>query len=89
MTTSLYFLKRYEKTLLKVAKPTTHPPINMEITATSKLFNAFKINSYLERNTRINDPLIPGSIIAEIAIAPEINIKRFELGVLEGASRAI
>ena len=86
---SLYFLKRYEKTLLKVTKPTTHPAINIEITAISKLFREFKINSYLERNTRINEPLIPGNIIAEIAIAPERNINKSVFGVAEGASRAI
>ena len=37
---------------------------------------AFNMNSYLESNNNINDPLIPGRIIAQIAIDPEKNIKK-------------
>ena len=65
------------------------PNKNIDITAVSKLFKAFNINSYFDKNTRINEPLIPGRIIAEIAIAPDINIKKFVFGVDEGAWRAI
>ena len=59
------------------------------MTAVSKLFKAFNINSYFDKNTRINDPLIPGRIIAEIATAPDINIKKFVSGVLDGAWSAM
>ena len=65
------------------------PARNIDMTAVSKLFKAFNINSYFDKNTRINDPLIPGRIIAEIAIAPDINIKKFVSGVLDGAWSAI
>ena len=89
ITTSLYFLKRYEKTLLNVTRPTMQPIIKIDITAVSKLFKAFNINSYFDKNTRINEPLMPGRINAEIAIAPDKNIYKFVFGVLEGACSAM
>ena len=65
------------------------PAKNIDMTAVSKLFKAFNMNSYFDKNTRIKEPLIPGRIIAEIAIAPDRNIKKFVFGVIEGACRAI
>ena len=53
----------------------------------SKEFNELNINSYLERKTSIKDPLIPGRIIADIAIAPEKNITILVFGVYEGATK--
>ena len=35
----------------------------------------------------MKEPLIPGRIIAEMAIAPEMNIKKYVLGVDEGATK--
>ena len=69
--------------------PTMQPAKKIEITAVSKLFNDFKINSYFDKNTRINEPLIPGRIRAEIAIAPDMNMKKLVFGVLNGAWSAI
>ena len=66
-----------------------HPAKNIDITAVSKLFKAFNINSYLDKNTRINEPLIPGRIIADIAMAPERKIKKLEFGLDEGDKREI
>ena len=65
------------------------PAKNIDMTAVSKLFKAFNINSYFDKNTRINEPLMPGRIIAEIAIAPDRNINKFVFGVDDGAWRAI
>ena len=65
------------------------PAKNTDMTAVSKLFKAFNMNSYFDKNTRIKEPLMPGRIIAEIAIAPDRNIKKFVFGVIEGAWRAI
>ena len=50
----------------------------------SKLLREFKINSYFDKKTNINDPLIPGRIIADIAMAPERKIKKLEFGLDEG-----
>ena len=49
----------------------------------------FKINSYFDKKTNINDPLIPGRIIADIAMAPERKIKKLEFGLDEGDKREI
>ena len=65
------------------------PAKNIDITAVSKLFKAFNINSYFDKKTRIKEPLIPGRIIADIAIAPDRNIKIIEFGVDEGATSEI
>ena len=43
----------------------------------------------VDKNTRIKEPLMPGRIIAEIAIAPDRNIKKFVFGVIEGVCKAI
>tara|TARA_B100000886_G_scaffold64765_1_gene40478 strand:+ start:328 stop:525 length:198 start_codon:yes stop_codon:yes gene_type:complete len=50
------------------------------------LFKEFKINSYFDKKTSINEPLIPGRIIADIAMAPERKIKKLEFGLDEGAN---
>ena len=42
-------------------------------------------NSYLDMNTRINEPLIPGRIIAEIASAPDKNTNQDSSELSEGA----
>ena len=63
------------------------PARKIESTFVSKEFNEFNINSYLERKTSIKDPLIPGRIIADIAIAPERNIKMLVFGVDDGATK--
>ena len=47
------------------------------------------IVGFIIKNTRINEPLMPGRIIAEIAIAPDRNINIFVFGVDDGAWRAI
>ena len=86
---SLKFLNKYDNNLLNVNKPKIHPKIKTLNTLKSKLFNAFNINSYFDKKTRIKEPLIPGRIIAEIAIAPDRNIKIIEFGVDEGATSEI
>ena len=55
----------------------------------SKLLSAFNINSYFDKKTRIKEPLIPGKIIAEIAIAPDKKIKKLEFGLDDGATKEI
>ena len=55
----------------------------------SKFFIALIINSYFESKRRINDPLMPGSIVAVIAIDPDKNINNEVLGVDAGERNEI
>lgn len=49
-------------------------------------FNAPVIKAYLPRINRINDPLIPGKIMAQIAIEPLKKIFKYEFSELTGIS---
>ena len=70
-------LKRSDKgdeiTILTITDSGYSVP-NTKITLMSKSFIEFIIYSYFENKRRINDPLIPGRIIAVIAIEPVKNI---------------
>tara|TARA_A200000159_G_C7293847_1_gene326957 strand:+ start:919 stop:1305 length:387 start_codon:yes stop_codon:yes gene_type:complete len=85
----LKFLNKYDKTLLKIISPTIHPEAKMKSICKSKFFIALIINSYFESKRRINDPLMPGSIVAVIAIDPDKNINNEVLGVDAGERNEI
>ena len=55
----------------------------------SKLLIALIINSYFERSNKINEPLIPGRIVAVIAIEPDKNTKIGVSGVEAGERNEI
>ena len=52
--------------------------------STNGAFSAPVTKAYFPKMSRIKEPLIPGKIIAQIAIAPDKNIKGIELGVVTG-----
>tara|TARA_B100000287_G_C20504302_1_gene730406 strand:- start:23 stop:400 length:378 start_codon:yes stop_codon:yes gene_type:complete len=85
----LKFLNKYDNNLLNVINPKMQPEINTLNTLMSKLLSAFNINSYFDKKTRIKEPLIPGKIIAEIAIAPDRKTKKLEFGLDDGATNEI
>ena len=58
---------------------------NIKIGTISKFFTASIIGSYIHSNTRMKLPEIPGKIIAQIAIAPQMNIRRHVDAVDRGA----
>jgi hypothetical protein len=62
------------------------PRINMIITLILNTLRAFRIYSYFPRIRRINAPEIPGSIIAQIARAPERKTNPTFVGVSAGVA---
>ena len=53
------------------------------------MVNELSMNSYLPISSNMKLPDIPGSIIAQIAMAPEMKINHKSLGVCAGESRQI
>ena len=85
----LKFANINDKTLLKIIKPKIQPRAKTDKICKSKLLIALIINSYFERSSRINEPLIPGRIVAVIAIEPDINTKIGVPGVEAGERNEI
>jgi hypothetical protein len=61
----------------------------MRLSPINGLFNAPVMKAYLPRIRRRNDPLIPGRIIAQMAIDPEKKRYKGVLGVSTGISETI
>lgn len=70
----LYFLNNQDNMLENRIIPITAPAKKIKIGTISKFFIANIIVSYIHNNTNMKLPDIPGNIIAQIAIAPQINI---------------
>ena len=85
----LKFVNKYDKTLLKMISPTIHPTAKIESICKSKFFIALMMNSYFESKRRINEPLMPGSIVAVTAIDPDKKIKIDVFGVDAGERNEI
>ena len=62
--------KQAESTRLKVIRPAMPPAMNTASTSTRKSTTAFKMYWYCPRITRMNEPEIPGSIMAQSAMKP-------------------
>ena len=69
--------------------PITAPAANVAITGMFRVVNELSMNSYLPISSNMKLPDIPGSIIAQIAMAPEMKINHKSLGVCAGESRQI
>ena len=71
----------------KISQITAHAT-KIQIVAISKFLIANIIVSYIHSNTSMKLPEIPGKIIAQIAIAPQMNVHHhvevIESGVLVG-----
>jgi hypothetical protein len=85
----LYFLNSQDNILENNTIPITAPAKKIKIGTISKFFIANIIVSYIHNNTSMKLPDIQGNIIAQIAIAPQINVHRhvevIASGVLLGA----
>ena len=84
----LNFLNNQDNTLENNTIPITAPAKKINIGTISKFFIANIIVSYIHNNTSMKLPDIQGNIIAQIAIAPQINVHRhvevIDSGVLVG-----
>mgnify|MGYP006988834077 FL=1 len=64
--------------------PITAQAKNINIGTISKFFTAIIMVSYIHRSTSIKLPDIQGNIIAQIAIAPQINVHRHVSVIAKG-----
>ena len=84
----LYFFKKKFSILEKDNNPTRQPSIKIRMN--NKLFNCKglckrdKIKSYFPSMIKIKEPLIPGNIMAQIAIAPLMKIFKKLLALFMG-----
>ena len=84
----LYFLNNQDNILENRTIPITAPAKKIKIGTISKFFMANIMVSYIHNNTNMKLPDIQGNIIAQMAIAPQINVHRhvevIDSGVLVG-----
>ena len=82
-------MNNQESTFENKIIPITAQAAKIQIVAMSKFFTASIIVSYIHSNTSMKLPEIPGKIIAQIAIAPQMKVHHqvevMERGVLVGA----
>ena len=79
----------YERTREKEVIPIKAPTKNTNKTVISSVLTASIIKKYLPNSTKIKLPDIPGNIIAQMAIAPQRNIKNKLEGVSAGVATVI
>ena len=71
-----YLASIHDSKLENATIPIAAPERKIRIIGISKLDMAVIINRYLPSSSRIKLPEIPGSIIAQMAIAPDRNINQ-------------
>src|SRR5690554_2035269 len=73
-----------DKRWLKLRRPSTQPAANVKIIERLNSLSAVMISSYFPRRTKIKEPDIPGKIIAQMAIIPDIKTNQREEDVSVG-----
>ena len=74
------FFKNQEITLLNNNKPVIHPKAKIIRTKTSFSLTALRINSYFPKISNKKLPEIPGSIMAQMAMAPAAKVNQMLFG---------
>ena len=82
-------LSTFEKERIPNKQPIAKTIIISRLLAKKGLFKAPVTEAYLPRISKRKEPLIPGSIIAHIAIIPDIKMKRLESDVSTGTRDTI